>query len=68
MTQHRIEAVGVVLDRRQERQPGELGQAGATNRWREAEVAELLEVVPGGHALILLEGVVPSLCYAGQMV
>ena len=68
MAQHHIKAVGVLLHHSQEGEPGELGQAGPTNRWPEAEIAELLEALPAGHALVLFQCIIPSLGRADQMI
>lgn len=68
MAQDRFETIGVILDRGVEGELGELGQAGGTNRWPKAKSAELLETFPGGHALVLLESVVPRLGGARKMV
>jgi hypothetical protein len=68
IAEHRIEAVGVILNCRKERQPGELGQSGAMNCWPKAKIAQLLETFPGRHTLILLEGVVPYLGRTGKMI
>jgi hypothetical protein len=65
VTQDRIEAICIFLDRRQEGKPGELGQSGATNRRPKAKVAK---AIPGWHTLILLEGVVPYLRRASEMI
>jgi hypothetical protein len=54
VAEHSVEAVGVVLYRRGERQAGKFGQVGATNRWPEPKGTDLLEASPRWHALVLL--------------
>lgn len=68
MAQHRIEVFGILLDCSQEGKLGELGQVGAMNRQPKAKIAELLEVLPARHALVLFQRIIPSLCRADQMV
>jgi hypothetical protein len=48
VAQHRVEAFGVVLDRGDERQPGELGQTGVAYDRSKLEIAEGLETIPVG--------------------
>ena len=68
MTKDIIVAFGVVRHRRSEGQPGKLRQVGAL-RWRtETELAQLAKPLPGRHAFILFEGVVPGLCRPTEMV
>ena len=68
MAEHGIEASRVVLHRGGERKAGEFGQSGVTNRRPELQIAQLLETVPGGHALILLQGIIPCLVHTSQMI
>jgi hypothetical protein len=68
MAQHRVEAVGVVLDGGGELEPSQLRQTRAANCWPELEMAELLEALPGRHPLVLLDGEVPCLGRTRQVV
>ena len=68
MAEHDVEASRVVLHHGGELKAGEFRQSGVTNRRPELQIAQLLEMVLGGHALILLQGVIPSLCHTSQMV
>lgn len=68
MAEHGVEASQVVLHRGGERKAGEFGQSGVTNRRPELQIAQLLEMVLGGHALILLQGLIPYLCCTSQMI
>jgi hypothetical protein len=68
MAQHRVEAVGVVLDGRRELEASEIHQTRAANGWPELEMAELLEARLGRHPLILLDGEVPCLGRTCQVV
>jgi hypothetical protein len=68
MAQHRIEAVGVVLDGGGEREASQLRQTRTANGWPELEMAELLEARPGRHPLVLLDGEVPCLGRTCQVI
>ena len=68
MAEHGVEVSQVVLHRGGERKAGEFGQSGVTNRRPELQIAQLLETVPGGHALILLQGIIPCLVHTSQMI
>ena len=68
MAEHGVEVSRVVLHRGGEWKVGEFRQSGVTNRRPEPQIAQLIETVLGGHALILLEGVIPCLCRTSQMI
>jgi hypothetical protein len=68
MAQHRIEAVGVVLDGRRELEPSEFRQARAAHGWTKLEMAQLLETIPSWHPLVLLDGEVPCLGRTREVV
>jgi hypothetical protein len=68
VAEHSVVAVGVVLYRRGEGQAGKFGQAGAPNRRPEPKGTDLLEASPRWHALVLLQGVIPSLRSALQVI
>jgi len=68
MAKDGVEAVRVVLYRREEGQPRELSQPCALCRWPETKLAQAAEALPGGHALILLQCVVPCLRGAAKMI
>lgn len=68
MAQHRVEAINVVLDRGRELKAAQLGKAGALDSRTEPLVAQLLQAIPWQHPLVLLEGVIPRLRRAHQVV
>ena len=68
MAKDGVEAVRVVLYRREEGQPRELSQPCALCRWPETKLAQAVEAVPGGHAHILIQCVVPCLRGAAKMI
>jgi hypothetical protein len=68
VAEHSVEADSVVLYRRGEGQAGKFGQAGATNKRPEPKGTYLLEASPHWHALVLLQGVRPSLRSALQVI
>ena len=64
-----LKAVGVVLHRGCERQAAEGRQSAPADRRPEPEKTELPEALPWWHAaLVLLEGVVPGLRRASEMI
>jgi hypothetical protein len=66
--QHRLEAVRKLLDRGVEGKAPQLGQPRAGYRRSKAKTAKFLEALPGRHALVQQEGVVPCLSGAGEVV
>ena len=68
MAGHRLKAVGELLDSRLEWQAPQLRQPSTANWRSEALAAQLDEALPRRHALILLEGVVPGLRQAPEVV
>jgi hypothetical protein len=61
VAEHRVVALRVLLDRRGERQAGELRKAGALRRRPELHLAYGAEALPGRHPLVALQGIVPRL-------
>jgi hypothetical protein len=68
VAEHSVEAVDVVLYRRGEGQASKLGQAGAVNRRPKPKGTDLLEAFPRWHAIVLLQGIIPSLRSALQVI
>jgi hypothetical protein len=68
VAQNRVEAVCVLLDGGVELDAAQLRQAGAAHRCPKLKVAQLLEAIPRGLALILHEGEVPRLGRPTQVV
>lgn len=68
VTRKRLEALGELLHRGLKGKPTQLRKSAALY-WRpETQVAEFPEPFPRRHALVLLEGVVPRLGRAPQVV
>ena len=68
VTRKRLEALGELLHRGLKGKPTQLRKSAALY-WRpETQVAEFSEPFPRRHALVLLEGVVPRLGRAPQVV
>jgi hypothetical protein len=68
MAEDGVVAIRVVLDRGGEGQPSKLRQSCALRRGSETELTQLAETLPGWHAFILFERVVPRLGSAAEMV
>ena len=67
-TCHRLEAIRELLHSGNKRQPAQLSQPTPADRRAKAQTTQLLEALPRWHALVLLEGVVPSLGRPPEMI
>lgn len=61
MADQGVEALLVILDGNSEGQAYQLSKPIGAYGWTEAEAAEFQEALPGRHALILFQGIVPRL-------
>jgi len=68
MAEDGVVAIRVVLDRGGEGQSSKLHQTCAPHRGSETKLAQLAEALPGWHAFILFESIVPRLCSSAEMV
>jgi hypothetical protein len=68
VAEHRVVALRVLLDRRGERQAGELHKAGALCRRPELHLAYGAEALPGRHPLVALQGIVPRLSSPTEVI
>ena len=65
---HGVEALLVILDDTVPGEPYQLRETIGMDGWPKALGDELLEALPGWHALVLLEGVVLGLSHASHVV
>ena len=68
VSQDRLKTACELLHRGVEGQPAQLYQASAANGWSEAKATQVLEPIPWRLALVLLEGIVPRLGIAREVI